>query len=59
MLASASSRSSTFAKFVCEDEIVLDASTYRHLMAVASGLGLDERYKRIVRVPPDFTPDVS
>jgi len=46
-------------EFVGEDEITLDASAYRRLMAISSGLGLDERYTRIVPVPPGFTPDVK
>jgi len=46
-------------ELVGEDEITLDATAYRRLMAVASGLGLDERYTRIVPVPPGFAPDVK
>ena len=46
-------------EFLSEDEVVLDQAVYRRLMAVASGLGVDERYTRIVPVPPGSGADVS
>lgn len=43
-------------ELLCEDEVVLDASTYRQLMDVVAELSLEERFQRIVRVPPGFGP---